>query len=85
MSFPQYDSRALKQLDAQAKAILRVFSKKKYQRVEPSILQPANVFLDRSGEEIRRRTFVPNDSTGTELCLRPDLTIPVCVSGVTRR
>jgi ATP phosphoribosyltransferase regulatory subunit len=78
MSFPQYDSRALKQLDAQAKAILRVFSKKKYQRVEPSILQPANVFLDRSGEEIRRRTFVLNDSTGTELCLRPDLTIPVC-------
>ena len=78
MSFPQYDSRALKQLDAQASAILRVFSKKKYQRVEPSILQPANVFLDRSGEEIRRRTFVLNDSTGTELCLRPDLTIPVC-------
>jgi ATP phosphoribosyltransferase regulatory subunit len=78
MSFPQYDSRALKQLDAQASAILSIFSKKKYLRVEPSILQPANVFLDRSGEEIRRRTFVLNDPTGTELCLRPDLTIPVC-------
>ncbi len=78
MSFPQYDSRALKQLDAQAKAILGAFSKKKYQRVEPSILQPANVFLERSGEEIRRRTFVLNDSAGAELCLRPDLTIPVC-------
>ncbi len=78
MSFPRYDAAALKALDAQAKATLAVFAKKKYQRVEPSILQPANVFLDRSGEEIRRRTFVLNDSNGTELCLRPDLTIPVC-------
>ena len=78
MSFPQYDASALKALDAQAKATLAVFAKKKYQRVEPSILQPADVFLDRSGEEIRRRTFVLNDSSGHELCLRPDLTIPVC-------
>lgn len=78
MSFPLYEERALTQLDAQAKAILKVFSKKRYRRVEPSILQPANVFLDRSGEEIRRRTFVLNDSNGSELCLRPDLTIPVC-------
>ena len=36
------------------------------------------LFLDRSGEEIRRRTFVLNDPSGAELCLRPDLTIPVC-------
>ena len=78
MSFPLYEERELRQLDAQAKASLKVFSKKKYQRVEPSILQPANVFLDRSGEDIRRRTFVLSDSNGTELCLRPDLTIPVC-------
>lgn len=78
MGFPQYDAPALKRLEAQADAILKTFAKKKYARVEPSILQPADVFLDRSGEEIRRRTFVLNDSTGAELCLRPDLTIPVC-------
>jgi len=78
MSFPQYDAPALERLEAQAKAILGVFAKKKYARVEPGILQPADVFLDRSGEEIRRRTFVLNDSSGAELCLRPDLTIPVC-------
>jgi ATP phosphoribosyltransferase regulatory subunit len=78
MAFPQYDAGALARLEAQAEAILKVFAKKKYARVEPSILQPADVFLDRSGEEIRRRTFVLNDATGAELCLRPDLTIPVC-------
>ncbi len=34
------------------------------------------IFLDRSGEEIRRRTFAFTDPAGNELCLRPDLTIP---------
>jgi ATP phosphoribosyltransferase regulatory subunit len=34
--------------------------------------------LDRSGEEIRRRTFTLTDPSGNEMCLRPDLTIPIC-------
>ena len=50
----------------------------KYVRAEPSVLQPADIFLDRSGEEIRRRTFAFTDPAGNELCLRPDLTIPIC-------
>ena len=77
-AYPQYDASLLKLLDAQAEAILSVFAAKAYARVEPPILQPAEVFLDRSGEEIRRRTFVLTDPAGHELCLRPDLTIPVC-------
>jgi len=77
-AFPNYDAALLKRLDAQAAAILDVFATKAYARVEPPILQPADVFLDRSGEEIRRRTFVLTDPAGQELCLRPDLTIPVC-------
>jgi ATP phosphoribosyltransferase regulatory subunit len=77
-AFPTYDAPLLKQLDAQTASILGVFGDKDYARVEPPILQPADVFLDRSGEEIRRRTFVLTDPAGRELCLRPDLTIPVC-------
>ncbi len=76
--YPQYDAKLLKVLDAQAAAILGVFAAKNYERVEPPILQPADAFLDRSGEDIRRRTFVLTDPAGQELCLRPDLTIPVC-------
>src|SRR6267142_2592132 len=34
--------------------------------------------LDDQTAEIRRRTFVLTDPEGHELCLRPDLTIPVC-------
>lgn len=77
-AFPRYDAKLLANLDAQAQAILAVFDAKNYMRVEPPILQPAEIFLDRSGEEIRRRTFVFSDPAGQELCLRPDLTVPVC-------
>jgi ATP phosphoribosyltransferase regulatory subunit len=76
--FPNYDAARIAQLDAQTAQILAVFAAKGYARVEPPILQPAEVFLDRSGEEIRRRTFVLTDPEGNELCLRPDLTIPIC-------
>jgi histidyl-tRNA synthetase len=76
--FPNYDAALIALLDKQAAEILKVFAARGYARVEPPILQPADVFLDRSGEEIRRRTFVLTDPEGNELCLRPDLTIPVC-------
>jgi ATP phosphoribosyltransferase regulatory subunit len=43
----------------------------------PALLQPAEPFLDLSGEDIRRRMYLTSDAEGRELCLRPDLTIPV--------
>ncbi|MGH2342728.1 ATP phosphoribosyltransferase regulatory subunit [Segnochrobactraceae bacterium EtOH-i3] len=45
--------------------------------VDPPILQPAGLFLDLAGEDIRRRLFTTSSSAGEELCLRPDFTIPV--------
>ncbi len=48
-----------------------------YARVEPAVLQPVEVFLELSGEDIRRRLFVTQDAQGRELCLRPEYTIPV--------
>jgi ATP phosphoribosyltransferase regulatory subunit len=51
-----------------------------FQRIEPSILQPASVFLDMSGEDIRGRLYLTSDAEGAELCLRPDYTIPVCLA-----
>ncbi len=50
-----------------------------YQRAEPEILQPAAVFLDLAGEDIRSRLYVTSDGAGAELCLRPEYTIPVCL------
>ena len=77
-AFPNYSAAHMTALEAQAAAILGVFECHGYTRSEPSVLQPADIFLDRSGEEIRRRTFTFTDPAGNELCLRPDLTIPIC-------
>ena len=77
-AFPYTGSSELKVLVTQAEAILGAFRARGYVCEEPSVLQPADIFLDRSGEEIRRRTFTLTDPSGRELCLRPDLTIPIC-------
>lgn len=50
-----------------------------YARCEPELLQPAKVFLDLSGEDIRGRLFLTSDALGVEYCLRPEFTIPVCL------
>jgi ATP phosphoribosyltransferase regulatory subunit len=63
--------------DAQAQALVASFERTGYGRVEPAILQPAEPFLDLSGEDIRKRMYLTVDPQGHELCLRPDLTIPV--------
>ncbi len=59
-------------------ALIALFAREGYRRVEPPVLQPADVFIDLSGEDIRRRMFVTQDAAGEELCLRPEYTIPVC-------
>jgi ATP phosphoribosyltransferase regulatory subunit len=60
-----------------ADILLLSFAQAGYVRAEPSILQPAEPFLDLSGEDIRKSLYLTTDATGEELCLRPDLTIPV--------
>jgi ATP phosphoribosyltransferase regulatory subunit len=64
-------------LEAQARALLDLFARAGYEPVAPSIIQPAAVFLDQVGEQVRARTYVFTDLAGEELCLRPDLTVPV--------
>jgi ATP phosphoribosyltransferase regulatory subunit len=58
-------------------ALIASLERAGYLRIEPAILQPAAPFLDLSGEDIRKRMFLTLDAHGRELCLRPDLTIPV--------
>jgi ATP phosphoribosyltransferase regulatory subunit len=65
-------------LERQAARIMGVFTDGGYERVAPSIIQPADLFLDVVGESLRARTYVFTDQEGDELCLRPDLTLPAC-------
>ena len=71
------DSTAMTTPDPRAEALIAHYERAGYARVSPAILQPAEPFLDLSGEDIRRRMFLTTDPDGHELCLRPDLTIPV--------
>ena len=60
-----------------ADALLRAYAQAGYTVATPPILQPAEPFLDLSGEDIRKSLYLTTDGSGEELCLRPDLTIPV--------
>src|SRR3954447_8277442 len=62
---------------AWADALLLSFAQGGYVQAHPGILQPAEPFLDLSGEDIRKSLYLTTDASGEELCLRPDLTIPV--------
>ncbi len=63
--------------DARAEALVASYERAGYARVAPAMLQPAEPFLDLSGEDIRRRMYLTTAPGGDEFCLRPDLTIPV--------
>lgn len=63
--------------DARAEALVASYERAGYGRVMPAILQPAEPFLDLSGEDIRKRMYLTTAPGGAEFCLRPDLTIPV--------
>src|SRR3954468_8162669 len=51
------------------------FAQYGYERVVLPVLERSDIFLQRSGEEIRRRMYMLQDPGGRELCLRPEMTI----------
>jgi ATP phosphoribosyltransferase regulatory subunit len=63
--------------DARAEALVASYERAGYSRIAPAMLQPAEPFLDLSGEDIRKRMYLTTAPGGVEFCLRPDLTIPV--------
>ncbi len=71
-------ARKFEALEAQAHDIMATFTGDGYEAVAPAIIQPADIFLDVIGEDLRGRTYVFTDQEGSELCLRPDLTVPTC-------
>ena len=75
---PAYTPEVVKHLDQKGAAIGAILKSGGYARIAPPVMEPAEVFLEQSGEAIRRRIYVFTDPMGRELCLRPDLTIPAC-------
>lgn len=69
-------ARWIEALSQQSAIVTAIFARAGFEPVQPSIIQPATLFLDLLGEDLRARTYVFNDLDGRELCMRPDLTIP---------
>lgn len=65
-------------LAAQNDRVMAVFEDAGFDHIAPDILQPADIFLERSGEDIRANSYVFTDPEGAEMCLRPDITVPAC-------
>ena len=75
---PEASARWIEALDRQSTIIMAIFARAGFEPIAPAVIQPADVFLDVIGEDLRARTYVFTDPEGAELCLRPDLTIPAC-------
>ncbi|HEX5778598.1 MAG TPA: ATP phosphoribosyltransferase regulatory subunit [Xanthobacteraceae bacterium] len=73
-------SNNLRARSGRANGLVDLYERAGYVRVDPPVLQPADIFFELSGEELRRRLFLTENAAGEELCLRPDLTIPVCLA-----
>ena len=73
------------QPDARAEALVGAYERAGYRRVAPPILQPAEPFLDLSGEDIRKRMYLTADADGRELCLRPGPHHPGVVRAISPR
>jgi ATP phosphoribosyltransferase regulatory subunit len=69
------DAVALQRARDAIEAALRRYA---YAAIDPPILESSSPFLNRSGEDIRRQMYIFPDPGGREVCLRPELTIPVC-------
>jgi len=63
----------------EANRLLQWFETAGAEIVETSILQPADVFLDLYGEDIRARAYTTADALRGEQMLRPDFTVPIAL------
>lgn len=61
-----------------AASIAAVLARHTQIEIDPPVLQPAGLYLELAGEDLRKRAFLIDDPQGEELCLRPDMTVPAC-------
>jgi ATP phosphoribosyltransferase regulatory subunit len=82
MRYPEHIPGTRDYIEDEARRLLRAtdacthaFDLYGYERIILPILERSDIFLQRSGEEIRSRMYILNDPKGKEMCLRPEMTI----------
>ncbi|MDP8256405.1 MAG: ATP phosphoribosyltransferase regulatory subunit [Candidatus Alcyoniella australis] len=64
-------------LSSAAAEACAVLAQRGYGKIDVPVIEPVEPFLLRSGEVVRRSMYVFEDPGGHEVCLRPEMTIPV--------
>jgi histidyl-tRNA synthetase len=85
MRYPEHITGTVDYLGTEATRLLKIadacsvtFALYGYERVMLPILEQADIFLQRSGEEIRSRMYIFSDPKAKmEICLRPEMTISI--------
>jgi ATP phosphoribosyltransferase regulatory subunit HisZ len=84
MRYPEHIPGTKDYIEDDARRLLRTtdacaqtFALYGYERIILPVLERSDIFLQRSGEEIRSRMYILNDPKGKEICLRPEMTISV--------
>ncbi len=67
----------LSRIRAEAQLLAEAFANAGAVPVETLALQPADIFLDLYGEDIRARAYMTHDPQSGEQMMRPDFTVPV--------
>ena len=82
MRYPEHIPGTKDYIEDDARRLLRTtdactqtFALYGYERIILPVLERSDIFLQRSGEEIRSRMYILNDPKGKEICLRPEMTI----------
>jgi ATP phosphoribosyltransferase regulatory subunit len=82
MRYPEHVAGTKDYIGEEATRLLRLagtcnaaFERYGYEPIVLPILEGAEIFLERSGEEIRSRMYILRDPRGREICLRPEMTI----------
>lgn len=82
MRYPEHIPGTKDYIEDDARRLLRTtdacthaFALYGYERIILPVLERSDIFLQRSGEEIRSRMYILNDPKGKEVCLRPEMTI----------
>lgn len=75
---PDIAGARLTALETATAAAMGVFEASGFARIVPGQLLSAENLLDLYGEDVRARAFVFPGGAEGDLCLRPDLTLPIC-------
>ena len=73
-----YNFDQTEKLEHLKRLIVSNFEMSGYRQIHLSAFESTETFVEQKGENVRQKMFTLNGDAKTELCLRPELTVPAC-------